>query len=136
MKEKPTFRLRHRMVCHAENGLRSVPVEKTIDNMKRFFLHSPLGIQFSFIRKGKDGINRAILKYHSPQGKSEDKHYFGKGMTIGQNMASACFEFFERYCARLRPDDRLLEASYHEIARKAVDPFLFDLGKTTYTPDT
>jgi len=136
MKVKATFRLRHRVVCHAENGLRSVPIDTTIRDMERFFLQSPLEIQFTFVKRGLRGINRAVLKYHSPEGKSEDKHYFGKGLTIGQNMASACFEFFERYCARMRPDDRLLEASYHEVARKAVDPRLFDLGKTTFTPET
>jgi hypothetical protein len=135
MKVKKTFRLRHRVVCHAENGLRSVPIEKTIYNMERFFLQSPMEIQFTFVKKGLGGINRAVLKYHSPEGKAEDKHYFGKGLTIGQNMASACFEFFERYCARMRPGDRLLEASYREVARKAVDPRLFDLGKTTFTPE-
>jgi ribosomal protein S12 methylthiotransferase accessory factor YcaO len=135
MKVKPTFRLRHRLVCHAENGLRSVPIEKTIRDMERFFLQSPLEIQFTFIKRGLRGINRAVLKYHSPEGKSEDKHFFGKGLTIGQNMASACFEFFERYCARMRPDDRLLEASYREVAHQAADPRLFDLGKTTFTPD-
>jgi ribosomal protein S12 methylthiotransferase accessory factor YcaO len=136
MKVKTTFRLRHRFVCHAENGLRSVPIEKTIYAMECFFLKSPMEIQFTFVKKGLGGINRAVLKYHSPEGKSQDKHYFGKGLTIGQNMASACFEFFERYCARMKPDDQLLEASYSEVASKAVDPRLFDLGNTTYTPET
>lgn len=103
--------------------------------MELFFLQSPLEVQFAFVRKGVRGINRAILQYHSPEGKSGDKHYFGKGLTIGQNMASACFEFFERHCARMRPEDELLEASYREIARQAIDPRLFDLGKTTFTPD-
>jgi ribosomal protein S12 methylthiotransferase accessory factor len=135
MKEKPAFRLRHRMVCHAENGLRAVPIEQTIRNMERFFLQSPLEIQFTFVKKRLNGINRAVLKYHAPEGKSGDKHFFGKGLTVGQNMASACFEFFERYCAQMRPEDRMLEASYREVARRAVDPRLFDLGKTTYTPD-
>jgi hypothetical protein len=117
-----------------ENGLRSVPIEKTIQNIEKFFLHSPLEVQFTFIRKGGGGINRAILKYHSPEGKSEDQHYFGKGLTVGQNMASAGFEFFERYCARMRPDDVLTEASYEEVSAKAVDPHLFDLGISSYNP--
>jgi ribosomal protein S12 methylthiotransferase accessory factor YcaO len=133
---KKTFRLKQRFVCHAENGLRSVPIEKTIQNIENFFLHSPLEIQFTFIKKGGGGINRAILKYHSPEGKSEDKHYFGKGLTIGQNIASAGFEFFERYCAMMRPDDKMTVASYEKVSHKAADPRLFDLGITEYNPNT
>jgi ribosomal protein S12 methylthiotransferase accessory factor len=127
--------LKQRFVCHAENGLRSVPIEKTIRNIELFFLRSPLEVQFTLVKKSASGINRAILKYHSPESKSEDKHYFGKGLTIGQNMASACFEFFERYCSRMRPEDKLLEATFKKVEYKAVDPRLFDLGKTTFTPD-
>lgn len=126
--------LRPRPVCHEENGLRSVPIEKTIRNIEKFFLHSPLEVQFTFIKKGAGGISRAILKFHSPEGKSEDNHYFGKGLTIGQNMASAGFEFFERYCARMRPGDVPTEASYEEVSDKAVDPHLFDLGLSSYHP--
>jgi ribosomal protein S12 methylthiotransferase accessory factor YcaO len=129
-----TLQVRQRLVCHAENGLRSVPIEKTIQNIEKFFLNSPLEVQFTFIKKGGGGINRAILKYHSPEGKSEDKHYFGKGLTIGQNMASAGFEFFERYCARMRPDDVMTEASYEDVSNNAVDPHLFDLGLSSYNP--
>jgi ribosomal protein S12 methylthiotransferase accessory factor YcaO len=131
---KKTLQIGQRLVCHAENGLRSVPIEKTIQNIEKFFLHSPLEVQFTFVRKGGGGISRAILKYHSPEGKSEDKHYFGKGLTIGQNMASAGFEFFERYCARMRPDDVMTEASYEEVSDHAVDPHLFDLGLSAYNP--
>ncbi len=131
---KKTLALKQRLVCHAENGLRSVPIEKTVQHIEQFFLKSPLEVQFTFIKKGGGGINRAILKYHSPEGKAEDKHYFGKGLTIGQNIASAGFEFFERYCARMRPDDRLREASYDELDGNAVDPRLFHLGKSSFDP--
>ncbi len=131
---KRTLNLKQRLVCHAENGLRSVPIEKTIQHIEHFFLKSPLEVQFTFIKKGSGGINRAILKYHSPEGKSKDQHYFGKGLTIGQNIASAGFEFFERYSARMRPDDRIREASYVELSGKAVDPRLFYLGKSPFDP--
>jgi ribosomal protein S12 methylthiotransferase accessory factor YcaO len=135
MYARRAFHLRKRFVCHAENGLRSVPVEKTIQKMELAFLKSPIEVQFTFIKKGFGGINRAVIKHHSPSGKSEDKHYFGKGLTIGQNIASAGFEFFERYCARMRPDDKMIEAPFHEVADKAVDPRLFDLGNSSFNPE-
>jgi thioglycine synthase len=128
--------LRKRLVCHAENGLRSVPIEKTIQKIQQFFLKSPIEVQFSFIKKKLGGINRALLKYHSPSGSSGDKHYFGKGLTVGQNIASASFEFFERYCAVMRPDDLITEASYNELSDKAVDPLLFNLGNSSFTPSS
>ena len=126
--------LRKRVVCHAENGLRSVPIEKTIQKIQQFFLKSPIEVQFSFIKKRLSGINRAILKYHSPSDNSGDRNYFGKGLTVGQNIASASFEFFERYCAGMRPDDPVTEASYNEVSDKAVDPHLFNLGNSSFTP--
>jgi ribosomal protein S12 methylthiotransferase accessory factor YcaO len=129
---KSTLNLKQRIVCHAENGLRSVPIEKTIQHIEQFFLKSPVEAQFTFVKKGSGRINRAILKYHSPEGKSEDKHYFGKGLTIGQNIASAGFEFFERYCARMSPDDPIREASFHEVSGQAVDPRLFHLGNSSF----
>ncbi len=129
---KRTLNLKQRFVCHAENGLRSVPIEKSVQHIEHFFLKSPIEVQFTFFKKGSNGINRAILKYHSPEGKSEDRHYFGKGLTIGQNIASAGFEFFERYCAMMMPDDRIIAASYDEVSQKAVNPLSFHLGNSSF----
>jgi ribosomal protein S12 methylthiotransferase accessory factor len=132
--EKNALHLRQRRICYSENGQRSVPLEKTIKNIEQFFLKSPIEVQFTFFKKRSGEIGRAMLKYHSPSGSSNDLHYFGKGLTTGQNIASACFEFFERYCAEMRPDDLITEASFNEVSGMAVDPRLFNLGNSSFSP--
>ncbi|MGB3008577.1 MAG: YcaO-like family protein, partial [Chitinophagaceae bacterium] len=133
--QKGSFHLTNRPICHHENGLRSVPIKRTVLNIERFFLKSPIEIQFAYSNIIARTINRAILKYHSPEDKSKDQYYYGKGITTSQHIASACFEFFERYSARMRSDDLLLTASFNEVANKAIDPAFFNLAaETTYHP--
>ena len=43
-------------------------------------------------------------------------------------MISACLEFIERQCAKLRPSDLLIEATYAAVASDARDPRLFCLS--------
>ncbi|MBL0337458.1 MAG: YcaO-like family protein [Chitinophagaceae bacterium] len=80
-------------------------------------------------------ISRAVLKYHSPIDKSKDQYYFGKGITTCQHIASACIEFFERYCAKMKSGDRVLTASFDEVAARAINPVHFTLPSgTDYHP--
>ena len=120
-------RLSARPIRYAENGQRSVPIHETIGRIEHFFLKSPIEIQFAFVGKG-GRYPKACLKYHSPFGVSNDQHFFGKGISTAQNFASACFEFFERYDAQMRPDDRIQEASFNEVAHAAVHPREFVLA--------
>jgi len=131
---KRALHLRARPISHAENGQRSVPLEETVQSIERFFLKSPIEAQFTFFGKRPGGVNRAVIKYHSPGDPSEDKHYFGKGLTVGQNIASASFELFERLCGRMSPDDMIQEASFDEVSGRAVDPRIFHLGKSAFDP--
>jgi ribosomal protein S12 methylthiotransferase accessory factor len=127
--EKCEIHLKNRHVCYAENGQRSVPLEKTIKNIEQFFLKSPIEVQFTFLRNRSGKIGKAILKYHSPFDKSKDQHFFGKGLSTSQNIASACFEFFERYCARMQPDDMITESSFDEVIDHAINPQHFNLAE-------
>jgi thiazole/oxazole-forming peptide maturase SagD family component len=133
--QKCELHLTNRPICHHENGLRSVPIKSTVRNIEHFFLNSPIEIQFAYSNIIAGNINRAILKYHSPVDKLNDQYYYGKGITTSQHIASACFEFFERYSASMRSDDLLLAASFNEVANKAIDPCLFNLSAdTTFHP--
>ncbi|MBN2763640.1 MAG: YcaO-like family protein [Bacteroidales bacterium] len=124
---KYELKLKDRIVCYEENGHRTVPLEKTIKNIERFFLKSPVEVQFTFFKKRSRRINQAYLKYHSPSGKFKDQHYFGKGLSANQNIASTCFEFFERLSAQIRPGDLIIEASFNELIDNAIDPRQFSL---------
>jgi ribosomal protein S12 methylthiotransferase accessory factor YcaO len=129
--KKCEIRLKNRTVCYAENGQRSVPLEKTIKNIGQFFLRSPIEVQFTFIKNKSGKADKAFLKYHSPFNKKQDQHYFGKGLSSNQNFASACFEFIERYCARMRPGDVITESSFDELIDLAIDPQHFNLAENS-----
>jgi len=126
---KYKLKLKDRIVCYEENGHRSVPLEKTIKNIENFFLRSPVEVQFTFFNKRSGKINQAYLKYHSPINKLKDQHFFGKGLNADQNIASTCFEFFERLSAQIRPDDLIKEASFNELTDNAIDPRQFILPR-------
>ena len=128
--KKCKIRLKNRTVRYAENGQRSVPLEESIKNIEQFFLRSPIEVQFAFIKNKYGKTNRAILTYHSPFDQSQDQHYFGKGLSTNQNIASACFEFFERYNARMSHDDEILESSFDEVSDFAIDPQRFSLAES------
>ncbi len=113
---------------YAENGQRSVPLARTLRNLEDFLLRSPIEIQFSAFRPKTAIIGKALLKYDSPAGPASDRVYFGKGLSPRQNVASACFEFFERDSARMRPADPVLEATFDEVSGEAVDPRRFHLA--------
>lgn len=123
--------LSNRLTCHYENGMRAVPVSETVRNIERFFLKSPVEIQFAYSAAVTGILSRAVLKYHSPVDKSLDQYYYGKGITTRQHMASACIEFFERYCATRMPDDLLLTASFDEASAEAINPLHFTLPSGT-----
>lgn len=122
------FRLRARPVRYSENGLRSVPLRRTLAALERFFLTSRMEVQFhmSGHRPGQPG--RAFLKFLSPAGRKRDRDYCGKGLSMGQALASACMEFLERHCAAMRRDDVILTAPYDRVAAEAVDPRDFVLA--------
>jgi ribosomal protein S12 methylthiotransferase accessory factor len=127
--------LRSRRVRYTENGARAVPLERTLAEVERFFLAGGMEAQFCLLGRRADRAGRAFLKYLSPAGKANDRLSFGKGLNAGQALASACFEFFERHCAAMRPDDIVREAPYKEVAGTAVDPRRFVLaGRTSYDP--
>lgn len=73
-------------------------------------------------------MSRAYLKYLSPAGTAEDRTYCGKGLNLGQALASACLEFLERFCAGMRSEDVIREESYDRLAAEAIDPRLFNLA--------
>jgi ribosomal protein S12 methylthiotransferase accessory factor YcaO len=124
-----------RPIHHSENGQRSVPLERTIQDIERFFLKNPMEVQFAFVKPKIGKGAKACLKYHAPSGPSDDHHYFGKGLSAGQNFTSACFEFFERYSAKMLPDDLLIEASYAEVSNLAIDPReLILTANSSYAP--
>jgi len=85
-------------------------------------------MQFQVFYETADSNAGAVIEYLSPRGKAEDERYFGKGATSGQALASACIEFIERQCAKMKPDDFLLEAALDEVAPDACDPHLFCLA--------
>lgn len=120
--------LRSRRARRHENGWRSVPLAKTLSAVERYFLAAGLEAQFAMIGRRAGRVRRALLMSISPAGKSKDRLSYGKGLSAGQALASACFEFFERQCAEMRPDDRVVEAAYDEVADVAVDPRLFGLA--------
>ena len=76
---KYELKLKDRIVCYEENGHRTVPLEKTIKNIERFFLKSPVEVQFTFFKKRSGRIDQAYLKYHSPSGKLRMSISLGKG---------------------------------------------------------
>lgn len=121
--------LRSRLVRHSENGLRSVPLEKTLEEVERFFLTSGLEAQFHTLAHRAGRTSRAFLKSLSPSGPAGDQVFCGKGLTEGQAVASACLEFLERHCAGTRPEDVILEAPYERVAGDAIDPRLFILAQ-------
>lgn len=126
--EKRGIALRRRRVRYSGNGLRSVPLAKTLADIEHFFLMSGVEAQFEMARRAGDGMTRSILEYLSPAGATKDERYFGKGASGGQALASACMEFIERFAARIQPDDDLVEASYAEVEAEARDPRLFCLS--------
>ena len=121
--------LRRRRVCYSGNGLRSVPLNKTLAGIENYFLTGGAEAQFEMIHGAADGCLRAVLEYLPPPGEPENQRYFGKGVTAGQTLASACMEFIERQSAKMKPGDGLLEASYPEVASDARDPVLFSIAK-------
>lgn len=119
---------RPRRVRYSGNGLRSVPLEKTLAGIEKYFLSSGVEAQFEMIHRASDDTIRAVLEYLPPPGEPENQRYFGKGATAGQSLASACMEFIERLSAKMKPGDVLLEASYPEVASDARDPVLFSIS--------
>ena len=126
--ERQPVRLRSRRVRHTENGLRSVPVGTTLAEIEGFFLGSGMEVQAHLLGRRPGRMGRAFLRYLSPAGRSKDRLTCGKGLSAGQAVASACVEFFERYCAGQRADDSLRRAAFDEIAGEAVDPRRFGLA--------
>lgn len=120
--------LRSRRVRYSSNGLRSVPLDKTLANIEKYLLAGDVEAQFVMVRRAADDTIRALLEYLSPQDETENKRYFGKGTSGGQVLASACMEFVERASAKMRREDYLLEAGYAEIASDACNPCLFSLS--------
>ncbi len=120
-------KIRPLRVRYSGNGLRSVPLEETLSNIESFFLGSGMEVQFQMLRRASDRSTLAILEYLAPGGTEEDERYFGKGATEGQVLASACLEFVERQCAKLRNEDILVEATFADIGSKARDPRTFNL---------
>jgi YcaO-like protein with predicted kinase domain len=119
---------RSRRVRYSGNGLRSVPLHTTLANIEKYFLAGDVEAQFVMIRRAADDTIRAVLEHLSPLDEAEDKRYFGKGVSGGQALVSACMEFVERASAAMRSEDYLLEAGYTEIASDACDPCLFSLS--------
>jgi oxazoline/thiazoline synthase len=117
-----------RRVLYAENGYRAVPVERTLAEIERTLFASDREIQFRLGREWDDRPAHALLRSLSPDGPDKDERYFGKGATDAQTVASACLEFFERQCAKPRPGDLIVEASYEEVELEARDPRLFALA--------
>jgi len=122
------IKLRERRVRYGRNGLRSVPIERTLAEIDRFFLSNSIEAQFGIFPRDPGGKPCASLEYLSPAGESADERYFGKGASLEQAFASACCEFFERYAAKMRPEDEVLEAGLDDLAGAARDPRLFDLA--------
>ena len=120
--------LRPRHIYYSGNGLRSVPVEKTLSEIERHFLASDQEAQFLMFSGAENPCTRAWLKYFSPDGAEKDERFFGKGVTDAQAVVSACLEFIERQCSKLRSTDLLIEASYVDVASHARDPRLFCLS--------
>lgn len=56
---------------------------------------------------------------------------FGKGMTVPQSKASATMEAVERYCGQGFPHNKIIKASYEEVAEFAIPPSAF---KVPYLP--
>lgn len=119
---------RSRRVRYSCNGLRSVPLERTLANIEKYLLAGDVEAQFVMVRRAADDMIRAVLEFLSPMGETGNRRYFGKGTNGGQTLASACMEFVERAAAQMRPEDNLLEAGYTEIASEACDPCLFSLS--------
>ena len=120
--------LRPRRIRYSGNGLRSVPAEQTLAEIERHFLASDQEVQFRMLGADRGRPPRALLKYLSPAGADSDELFSGKGVTAGQAVISACLEFIERQCAKLRPADLLSEAAYAAVASDARDPRLFCLS--------
>jgi ribosomal protein S12 methylthiotransferase accessory factor YcaO len=120
--------IRPRRVRYGRNGLRSVPIERTLAGIDRFFLASDLEVQFGLFQRGSGGKPCACLEYLSPDGEDADERYFGKGASLEQAFASACCEFFERHAAKMRPEDEIAESSFKALGSGARDPRSFDLA--------
>lgn len=133
--ERSGIRLKNRYICYEQNGQRSVQPEKTIRNIESFFLKSTIEAQFSYKEHKSCKISKAILTYY-PSDEPGVQYFFGKGLTAGQSMISACFEFFERYCARMFPNERILEHSFNDVKDIAIDPAHFSLATNSGYHDT
>lgn len=125
---KRRIALRRRRVRYSGNGLRSVPLAKTLADIEHFFLMSGVEAQFEMARQDGDGTTRSVLEYLSPAGSAKDERYFGKGASGGQALASASLEFIERLAAKMHPEDDLIEASHAEVEAEVRDPHLFCLS--------
>lgn len=122
------FEIRPRRVRYGRNGLRSVPIERTLAAIDRFFLASDMEVQFGLFERDPGGKPCACLEFLSPAGEAADERFFGKGASLEQAFASACCEFFERHAAKMRPEDEVVEASYKALGSGARDPRSFCLA--------
>jgi ribosomal protein S12 methylthiotransferase accessory factor len=113
---------------YSGNGLRAVPLERTLADLERYFLTSGVEAQFSVASRPGERLAHSVLGYLSPAGPEADERYFGKGASDGQSVASACMEFIERAAAKMRPDDSLVRASFADVDSEARDPRLFSLA--------
>jgi len=112
-----------------------VPLPTTLARLERFFLASEMEAEFHVLGRRRDGPGRAFLKHLSSSGRSEDRVFCGKGLSMGQALASACLEFLERHCAVMKGDDAVLQAPYARVAHEAIDPGRFVLAaKAPFDP--
>ena len=126
--DKKRISLVSRPVLYAGNGLRSVPLAKTLAAIERFFLENVAEAQFEMSSRPTDGTTRAVLEYLGPRGELAGSRYTGKGADRAQTMASACMEFIERFAAGPRPEDFRLEADLSGAGSEACDPSRFCLS--------
>lgn len=119
---------RPRRLRYAENGWRSVSLPTTLARLERFFLTSELEAEFRVSDRREGGPGRAFLKHLSSSGRSGDRLFCGKGLSMGQALASACLEFLERHCAVMKGEDAVLQAPYARVADEAIDPRRFVLA--------
>ena len=123
-------------VRYLENGFRIISAEETMRK-----LESLLGAAGP-ITKFEKRVNKATkLPYYRSYFRDFAKNNSvticgGKGLSEIQSKVSAGMEAVERYCARIKEDEMIIETSYNAVKQDARDPNLFILPTdTNYHPD-
>jgi ribosomal protein S12 methylthiotransferase accessory factor len=130
------LQLKSRAVRHDENGFRTLPLEETIGRIEDVLLQTGLEVQFARVNAPGGAFFNSSVRLFDPEGPAQDKHFFGKGISTTQALASAFMELIERFSSRKLADDLVIESPFNQLRGDVRDPGEFCLpAESPYRPD-